>query len=78
MVCIGTKIAVPPKRNQKAWLALRKNLGEWRREYAEQSAKALVRRRHKLEQEIERLEAMPANSGRDLSLRQLRKILDSL
>ena len=76
MVCIGMKIAVPPKRDEKAWVALREMLGKRRRDDEQKAFEELVRRRHDLEQEIKRLEAMPANPGRTKTIRQLRKQLN--
>jgi hypothetical protein len=78
MVCIDTKIAIPPKRDEKAWVALRKELGERRRDYEQKSFEESVRRRHDLEQEIERLQALPTNEGRAKTIRMLRKRLNEI
>src|SRR4051794_16957354 len=78
MVCIGMKIAVPPKRDEQAWVALRKTLGKRRRDDEQKTFDEAVRRRHDLEQEVERLEAMPANPGRTKTIHRLRKQLLSV
>lgn len=78
MVCIGMKIAVPPKRNEKAWIVLRKEIGRRRRDTQERVFTESVRRKHDLEQEIERLKALPANEGRKRAIRQLQKELGKI
>ena len=78
MVCIGMKIAIPPKRNEKAWIALRKEIGRRRRDHDDRKYAQSVRRKHDLEQEIERLKALPANEGRKRTIRQLQKELGEL
>ena len=78
MVHIGTKIPVPPRRDEKAWLALRNHIGQQHRDYAQAMYEGSVRRQHDLEQEIERLEAMPANPGRTKAIGLLRKALNAL
>jgi hypothetical protein len=78
MVCIGVGIAIPSKRDEKAWAAIRKMLGERRRANEQREFEELVRRKHDLEQQIERLKSLPANLGRTKTIRQLRKELNAL
>jgi len=78
MVCIGVGIAIPPKRDEKAWDALRKMIGERRRANEQREFEELVRQKHDLEQQIERLESLPTNPGRTKTIRQLRKQLNAL
>ena len=78
MVCVGTKIAVPPKRNKKAWSLLREEIGRRRRDNEETVLAQFVRRKHDLEQEIEKLTSLPANEGRRRAIRQLKKELGEL
>ena len=78
MVCIGTKMAVSPKRNEKAWVALRKEIGRRRRDHEEREFAQSVRRRHDLEQEIEKLTSLPASQGRARRIRELRKNLSEI
>ena len=72
---LGYKIPVPPKQKVREWSALREQLSR------EQIARELyehetaVRRRHDLEQEIARLEALPANPGRARAAQLLRRQL---
>src|SRR5262245_21721270 len=75
MVQLGKKIPIPPKRDKKAWGSLRKQIGEARRNLECRTIEDAVRRRHKLEQVIRKLEAMPSNEGRENSLSHFRKML---
>lgn len=78
MVYLGDKIEIPQKRDDQGWDSLREWLGQVRRNYEQATFKQWVRRRHDLEQEIERLASMPANPGRTKAISLLRKQLDAL
>ncbi len=72
-VPIGLRIPVPPKRDVRAWKVLQDGLAEQSSAWDKSRQKEVVRRRHALEQEIVRLEAMPSNPGRARAIRDLRK-----
>jgi len=72
---LGYKIPVPPKGKARDWSTLRERLSRERRQQDLASDIAAVRNRHDLEQEIARLEAMPANEGRAQAIRLLRRRL---
>ena len=72
---LGTKIPVPPKTNHKAWDQLRTAYYESRRQRLQCEQESKVRCIHELEQEIDRLEALPTNPGRTAAIRTLRKRL---
>jgi hypothetical protein len=72
---LGYKIPVPPKDKQREWSALRDQLARERMQRELATDAAAVRARHELEQEIARLEAMPANEGRAKAIRLLRRRL---
>lgn len=69
---LGYRIPVPPKDKQREWSALRDQLARERMQRELAVDAAAVRDRHDLEQEIARLEAMPANEGRAKAIRLLR------
>lgn len=75
---LGYKIPVPPKIKIREWEQLQTKLSQKARETAVARTKASVRRKHDLEQEIARLEAMPRNEGRTKAVKLLRKKLESL
>lgn len=72
---LGYKIPVPPKDKSRDWAALREQLARERMQSDVAAHAASVRARHDLEQEIARLEAMPANEGRTVAIRLLRRRL---
>ena len=72
---LGYKIPVPPKDKRREWSALHQQLALERSERDLAADEAAVRNRHDLEQEIARLEAMPANEGRAKAVRLLRRRL---
>lgn len=72
---LGYKIPVPPKDKQREWSALRDQLAKERMQRELAADAAAVRSRHDLEQEIARLEAMPAKEGRSKAVRLLRRQL---
>ena len=72
---LGYKIPVPPKDKPRAWSALRNQLARERIQRELAADVAAVRARHDLEQEIARLEAMPANAGRTRTIQLLRRRL---
>jgi hypothetical protein len=72
---LGYKIPVPPKSKVKEWEKLRLQLVEEARNYERTKFKIGVYSRHRVEQEIEKLKCLPANSGRDGLIKQLEKQL---
>ena|SRR5688572_29450220 len=72
---LGYKIPVPAKNKLREWSALREQLVRERMERELAADVAAVRARHELEQEIARLEAMPANAGRARAIGLLRRRL---
>jgi uncharacterized Zn finger protein (UPF0148 family) len=75
---LGTKIPVPAKRRVKEWRKLKEwfqtvSLADLNRVWVSR-----VRKRHRLEQEIARLAAMPASEGRAKTVRALKKQLAEL
>ena len=72
---LGYKIPVPPKQKVREWSALRQQLSSEQIAREVQEHETAVRRRHELEQEIARLEAMPANPGRTRAVQLLRRQL---
>lgn len=72
---LGYKIPVPPKGKLREWSALREQLARERSNRELNADVSAVRRRHDLEQEIARLEAMPTNEGRVTAVRLLERQL---
>jgi uncharacterized Zn finger protein (UPF0148 family) len=72
---LGYKIPVPPKNKRREWSELHQQLARERSERDLEAHEAAVRSRHDLEQEIARLEAMPANEGRAKAIRLLKRRL---
>ena len=77
-VCIGVKIPIPPKNKIKLWDSLRVQLNDALRERVDDKHKVNVAIKHALEKEIEKLEALPANSGRISLIKQLKGRLAAL
>jgi hypothetical protein len=75
---IGYKIPVPPKSKVREWERLREQLNQQKNETTLAKTQTLVRRKHELEREIVRLEAMPRNEGRTKAVKLLRKKLEAL
>ncbi len=76
--CLGTKIRIPAKGDERAWRDLRVGISEQRLADQERSDRMRARRRHRLERQIAELEARPANEGRDRALQLLRERLASM
>ena len=74
--CLGYKIPVPPRRDVKAWEALREELHRTENTRQAESCRAEVRRKHEIEREIVNLEARPDNPERARLIRRLRRELD--
>ena len=72
---LGYKIPVPPKSKSREWVALRDQLARERMQRDLASDVPAVRARPALEQEIARLEALPANEGRTKAIRLLQRRL---
>ena len=76
--CLGTKIRIPAKGDERAWRDLRVGIREQLLADQERSERMRARRRHRLERQIAELEARPANEGRAGALHLLRERLASL
>ena len=74
---IGYKIPVPPKTKVSEWEALRKQLHLEAVASVELAQRHRVEEMHSLEKEIEKIESLSPNSGRDSLLKQLKKRLAS-
>lgn len=74
---LGYKTPIPPKSKPEAWEDLRKEFYRSRREDRAKRVRERVRNIHDLEQEIARIEALPANPGRTLAIKRLAKTLES-
>lgn len=72
---IGYKIPVPPKSKPKLWQKLHEQLAFEAREFERNNFKSKVRKRHDLEQEIEKLKTLPFNRGRQSLIDRLEKQL---
>ena len=70
---IGYKIPVPPKAKVREWKQLQEQLHQDKSKTEIARTQSLVRRKHELEREIVRLDAMPKNEGRTKAIKQLRK-----
>ena len=75
--CLGKKIPAPPKSRPKDWQALRESLHRKQHEALAAYAQHRVAAIHVLEQEIDRLAALPDNAGRGQAIKQLRKELEA-
>jgi hypothetical protein len=73
---LGYKIPVPPRQKIREWSALREQLAREHIAREAQQDRQKIRSRHDLEQEIVRLEAMPANPGRNQAIGLLRRRLE--
>ena len=76
--CLGTKIRIPSKSDERAWEDLRACIREGRFAAVERLERMRVHRRHRLERQIAELEKRPANEGRARTLHLLRERLASL
>ena len=72
---VGHRIRLPSKRAAKAWETLRASWQEQSIAEAECLHRYRVRQIHRIEQEIARLQTMPANEGRQKRIGLLRKRL---
>jgi hypothetical protein len=75
--CLGTKLRIPTKGDDRSWHALRSSIRKQRLATLEYSKRMRVRRRHRLERQIAELEALPANEGRESAIQRLRGKLAS-
>ena len=73
---LGYKIPVPPRRDSRAWRALREDLRRSERARRDEKHRADARRRHDIEKQIAELEARPENSERSRLIRRLRRELE--
>jgi hypothetical protein len=76
--CVGTKIRIPGKRDDRRWNALRSYLSLQRRVALENREHIRVRRRHGLERRIAEIESRPVKEGRLRTLHELKERLACL
>ena len=72
---LGPSIEIPPKRKVQSWRNLQKWVEKHRAEAVDSEYRKLIRRRHKLEQQISELRARPANDGREELITKLKQQL---
>lgn len=72
---IGHRIPVPPKRDARAWAALRASQTAERLNRVELEQRDSVRRRHDLERQLAELESRPPDPHRRLAIRRLKRTL---
>ena len=77
-LCLGTKIRIPPRGDDKAWKELRVSIREGRFSALQLAENMRARRRHYLERKIADLESRPAKEGRAKTLKLLREELASM
>lgn len=75
-VCLGAKIAIPPKSKSKLWESLRQGFYLARVERRTAAEKRRIRRIHNLEQKITRLDSLPENPGRARAVTELKHKLE--
>jgi hypothetical protein len=76
--CIGYKTPIPPKTKVKAWDELCSEYYTARRTALIRESRSRVARRHSIEREISRLEALPSSKGRATAVVELRKKLQTI
>ncbi len=69
---------MPAQGKAREWEALRESYFAGKRERLIQQQVVGVKRRHQLEKEIEKLEALPENQGRTVLIKQLREQLNAI
>lgn len=77
MMNIGYKIPIPPKTKGKEWKNLQKQLISEMAEAVSKSRVQNVQLLHSIEKELRKLEALPANKGREVLIKQLKKRLEN-
>ena len=75
--CLGTKIRIPTRGDDRAWQTLRSSIREQRLAAIERMERIRVRRRHQMERQNAELEDRPANEGRGRAIHRLREELAS-
>lgn len=78
MRCIGYKIPVPKKRDEKAWDSLRQSLITTHQALHERAYLSYVKERHDLEKRILELVQKPTNPGREVLIKELNHRLANL
>ena len=76
--CLGYKTRIPPKAKVRDWLALREAVYADRRTWWRRHDAERVQRKHFLEREIEKFEALPSNRERTACLSRLREQLKAV
>ena len=72
---IGVKIPIPQKKDAKKWVELEQQVESEYKEQEVTSKKILVQKKHQLEKEIMKLEALPENPGRASLIKRLKSEL---
>lgn len=75
---LGTKTPIPRRTDRKAWDALIERFLRIDREVSREMYESRVAQAHRVEREIARIDAMPENAGRRVTLRELKKRLARL
>ena len=76
--CLGYKVEIPKSDDVKAWVQLQKKCEEKENELRAKQNLDQVRRRHELEKEIARMEALAENKDRNRQIKMLKEELADL
>ncbi len=75
---LGTNVPVPPKAKLALWKTLQAEYFARRRAWSALVRQRAVRKKHDIEREILRIEAMPVNEGRQSMLKRLKVDLENV
>ena len=75
---LGYKVPVPPRAKVAVWKALETEYFARRRAFSAVSRYRSVRKKHDLEKEIRKIEALQDNEGRQSLLKQLKSELETV
>ena len=75
---VGYKISVPPKSKTKEWGHLRNQITNEHLAGIQNNQQRKIQNIHSLEKEIEKLEALPENSGRASLIKKLKQRLSQI
>ncbi|MEM6884380.1 MAG: hypothetical protein AAF571_05055 [Verrucomicrobiota bacterium] len=75
---LGYKVPIPPKNKIQEWKALEVQYRAEKRQSLAIARENTVRKKHRIESEIQELESRPENPGRKALLKKLNKELETI